>query len=88
MLVGCRRRDDYRGGHDHYRGRLNHDGRGRWGGGGGFTLMTFRALFDGVGASTSNCYASEQQCYAKRQCGGFQSVFHDNHNSLFGFGLA
>jgi hypothetical protein len=84
MLLGY----DCGGRRDHYRGRLNHDNRGRWGRSDGFTALSFRALFDGVGASASNNYTSEQYCYAKRQCGGFQSVIHDDHNSLCRFGLA
>jgi hypothetical protein len=86
MLMGYRRGDDFRGRHDRYRSWLNHDdrGRGRWGGRSGLTAMTFRALVNAVGGRVSNDYASEKYCYAKRQCGGFKSVFHDEQTPWVG----
>jgi hypothetical protein len=87
MLSGYRRGGDFRGRHDRYRGRLNHDHRGRRGSvGGGLTAMTFRTVVDPVGISEG--YASEKDRYAKSQCGGFKSVFHEVHCSLGRFRLS
>src|SRR5580693_3592469 len=86
MLIGYRRCGDSRGGHDRYRSGLNHDRRGRGRGvGGGLATMAFRTVVDAV--SVHKGYASEHERYAKSQCGGFKSVFH-NHYSLGWFGLA
>lgn len=90
MLVLDWRCYDYGGRRDHYRSGLNHYHcrRCRWGVADGLTAMTFRAFFDAVGLSAGNYYASKQDCCAKRQCGGFHSIFHDDHNSFVGFGSA
>ena len=80
MLIGYRRGSCFRDRHDNYRGGLSHDHRGRRRGvGGGLTAMTFRTVVDAVRVHKG--YASEQERYAKSQCGGFKSVFHDDHYS-------
>jgi len=85
MLVG----DDRRRRHDHYRGRLNHDDRGRWGCcSDRLTVLTFGGLVDAVGAGASDDYGSEQHCNAKGQCEIFKSVIHDDQYSWLRFGLA
>lgn len=65
MLAVDRFRDDLGGRRNHYRGRANHDRCGRWGGVSAFSA-SFRTLFDAVGLSASNCYASEKYRDAKR----------------------